>query len=148
MITEYGQNWLLLFLTLTVSKFLAIYSKTKQLQKKEVEKVLEDFTLLGNRPVITKEFPGMILCYATKFSRHFVETENSLCFISGHISFEVINQKKSAENEAALFDEYISTHGSGILSELEGAFAAIRYNKHDHTLLLVNDKFGVFPLFN
>lgn len=130
-----------------MATFLAIYSKENKVDHGEIEPVVADFTLHGARPVVKREYPGLLIYVAEQFGRFLFEADDCVSFVSGHISFEGLADKLPAASIAASFDRCISAYGPASLSKLEGAFAALRYNVKEHQLLLANNKFGTFPLF-
>ncbi|PBQ30965.1 hypothetical protein CNR22_04000 [Sphingobacteriaceae bacterium] len=129
-----------------MATFLGIYSRTKQLNDAAIQPILDDFKLNNTRDIVTSRFPGMLLCVASKFQNALYANDTSLSFVSGHISFETISFA-TAGTTAEKFGQCIAHSGCELLSAMEGAFAALHYTAATHTLILANDKFGIFPLF-
>ncbi len=129
-----------------MAAFLAIYSKSKHSNFQLLENVVKDFTINGKRKIIKKENPHFLLCVVDTFKDSLFENENSLSLVSGYISFKKLNTPLD-KTIPEKFNEVIINGAENKMELLEGAFAAIHYNKDKHTLVYTNDKFGMFPLF-
>jgi Glutamine amidotransferase domain len=129
-----------------MATFLAIYNKSKNKNATALNKVVDDFSVGGTRTVIKKEYEGFLFYAVSKFQSSVYQNEQSLSFVSGHISFEKLNiplHKSTIKN----FNAFMANSTIKNVALLEGEFAAIHYQKESHTLTFLNDKFGVFPLF-
>ncbi len=129
-----------------MATFLTIYSKSQKVNLSLFSEVISDFTLKGSRNIMHHEFKGMLLYIAKEFEGNYFESNDSVSFVSGHISFEKIaNQEGNTTTEK--FDNCLKNGLENTPVLLEGAFAAIHYNKNTNSLFYLNDKFGLFPLF-
>ncbi len=129
-----------------MANFLAIYCKNKTLDINLFKKVIQDFSMNGDRELVKVEFPNFILFVAKKFQSKIYKTDNTVSFISGHISFEGLGENPKS-NTSEIFTKHIEKKGSNDIEKVEGVFAAIYYNQQTNSLILANDKFGIMPLF-
>lgn len=128
-----------------MAAFLVIYSKSKQIDAK-VSQVISEFGMNDARSLVKTEYAGILICTGERFVENLYEQENSISFVSGHISFEQVSTE-AGSSTVRTWDRLMSEQGSACLDQLEGMFAAIHYDKQKHTLLYANDKFGIAPVF-
>lgn len=129
-----------------MATFLAIYSKKKSIDDTAFEKVVHDFSIGGKRSVVSIKHPYFSLYVANKFERFINKTENSISFVSGYISYSELGEIPNNES-TNLVDYYIGKNDDDYIKKLEGAFATIHYDIRLNQLTILNDKFGVMPMF-
>lgn len=128
----------------SMSLFLGIYNKSGFTVNASVQKAVEDFSLHGKRPLVQHDM-GRFSLYFPKYSEQsFFENTEGFAYVAGYFTSEKL--KKSANQPSAIsFHEAISKHIDS--ANFHGAFAAIHFDKKTNRVTVVNDKYGVFPLF-
>lgn len=129
-----------------MATFLALYSKKAPFAENPFEKVISDFSMDGKRSLLSIKLPYFSLYVANKFERFIHQDERRVSFVSGHISYSRLRDNPNIEL-ANLFNQYIEKHDDAYVKNFEGAFAAIHYDIRLNQLTILNDKFGVMPLF-
>ncbi|MCC6373174.1 MAG: hypothetical protein IT236_19375 [Bacteroidia bacterium] len=130
-----------------MANFLAIYSKKKEMVPHEINAALTEFSLNGDRALIQVEFPGLIFCVDESSEPSVLKSENSLSFISGHVSFESTGDASAEISDVKALKRLMEKEGLNLLAQLEGMFSLIHYSEKEHRLIFANDKFGMSPLF-
>lgn len=125
--------------------FLVIYGKSGQIGA-EVLPVISDFGMNDTRKLVKKERKGIVFYTGERFAENLYETEESISFVAGHISFEKLNNP-TVSSTTKMWSEVICRKESQVPAALEGMFAAIHYDQKEHVLVFANDKFGIAPLF-
>jgi|CXWL01.1.fsa_nt_gi hypothetical protein len=121
-----------------MSLFLAIYSHRGELDPKLVGPMLADFG--RGRELRLYAAPGFQLAtVASAEALRMVSDEGGLC-VAG-LAGNLQGLGTGALPQTFLRDV------DRVLSDAEGAFAVVRYDRAAHSLLLANDPFGVHPLF-
>lgn len=143
-----------------MSLILGIYSKKEKINKKEIEKILEDFSLNKKRKLQIK-FNDKIFLSLAKFwnnDNNIVENEDkSLVILFGGEVYD-FNRKvnalikkghkfKNRKNCAEFILHSYEEFGESFLKNVNGTFSFAIYNKLEDELILGNDSFGLYPLF-
>lgn len=126
--------------------FLVIYSKSRPIGA-ELLPVIADFGMNDARGLVKKEGKQIVFYTGERFAENLYENEESISFVSGHISFEKLNHNSAVSSTVKTWSDMMSRKESQCLAELEGMFAAIHYDRKEHTLVYANDKFGIAPVF-
>ncbi|GBC60944.1 hypothetical protein DENIS_1904 [Desulfonema ishimotonii] len=141
-----------------MSLILGCYSFKKEIGKKEIRSVLDDFSLGGERALRT-EFRGRLALSVTgSHSDCIAENEDrSLTVLfSGEIyDFEDAVSRlmemgytfRDPENCAEFVLNAYAAYGDAFLETVNGIFALAIRDREKEELVLANDPFGLYPLF-
>lgn len=120
---------------------LGIYAQNGQIDLGLAQPLIDDFVQGGNRFSSFLHFSGCILVSVNELQEenNFIDCEHGKIIYAGNVFEE--NNSSSEQAIKNCFENRLR------IDQLVGAFTAACYSPESHNLQLINDKFGMRPLF-
>jgi hypothetical protein len=125
--------------------FLGIYHKQKALSLAMVQPMIDAFGGYAHRYLTQRHFPGFLFVSANEQQNETVFSDGT-GMIAGLVGTLAVNGNASTKMADSLLEAWQERAITG-LAAMEGAFTGAVYDPTAHRLVLVNDKFGMRPLF-
>lgn len=126
-----------------MSLLLGIFSTHGTLDPGSLQAMLSEFGDQGGRSLQRHDFPGALFASASPSDGNKVfsapATTGALAGVVGTLNGQARPAQWALQN--------LGDNSNGRLADADGAFAGFRYDPFSHTLQLVNDKFGMRPVF-
>jgi hypothetical protein len=138
-----------------MSQFLVMLEKGRRIDRNTWSGVINEFTRTGKRRCAEVQFDNAIFLSAPVWTNRAscFENENYFVALAGYVTDctgtdSFANKfNHCIENQCEFIAEDFKLHGHAIAQRYKGIFTICIYNKEDRSVFVINDAYGLYPLF-